>query len=51
VSQDIRSRYVLSYAPEGVAFSGWHALDVRLKKGKGEVLARPRNHRVASPPW
>ena len=42
VLDDIRSRYVLSYAPEGVAFSGWHALEVRLRQGKGEVLGRPR---------
>ena len=50
VLDDIRSRYVLRYSPEGVAFSGWHALDVRLKKGRGEVLARPGYHRAASPP-
>ena len=50
VLDDIRSRYVLSYAPEGVAFSGWHALEVRLKKGKGEVLARPGYYRAVSPP-
>ena len=50
VLDDIRSRYVLSYAPEGVASSGWHALEVRLKQGKGEVLARPGYYRTASPP-
>ena len=37
---DIRARYVLSYAP-GRGRPGWHALEVRLKRGKGDVLARP----------
>jgi hypothetical protein len=37
---DIRARYVLSYAP-GPGAGGWHALDVRLKRVKGDVLARP----------
>jgi hypothetical protein len=47
VLNDIRSRYVLSYAPKGVAFSGWHALEVRLKHRKGEVRARPGYYRTA----
>lgn len=46
VLDDIRSRYLLSYAPEGVAFPGWHALDVRLRRGSGDVLARPGYHRT-----
>jgi VWFA-related protein len=50
VLDEIRSRYVLSYTAEGVAFSGWHALDVRLKQGKGEVVARPGYYRAAPPP-
>jgi Ca-activated chloride channel family protein len=37
---DIRSRYVLSFSP-GPGASGWHSLTVRLKRAKGEVLARP----------
>lgn len=41
VLADIRSRYVLSYAPEGPDTPGWHALQVRLRRAKGEVLARP----------
>lgn len=41
VLADIRSRYLLSYTPEGVDAPGWHALAVRLKRAKGEVLARP----------
>jgi VWFA-related protein len=50
VLNDIRSRYVLTYAPRGVAFAGWHAVDVRLKQGKGDVRARPGYHRAAPPP-
>ena len=44
---DIRSRYVLSYTPGGVDAAGWHALDVRLKRVKGDVLARPGYWRYA----
>jgi len=50
VLEDIRSRYVLSYTPRGVDFSGWHPLEVRLKRGRGEVLARPGYYRAAAPP-
>lgn len=38
---DIRSRYVLSFSPWGPAADGWHALEVKLKRTSGEVLARP----------
>jgi VWFA-related protein len=38
---DIRARYVLRYVPSEADRAGWHALDVRLKGKKGEVLARP----------
>jgi VWFA-related protein len=41
VLADIRSRYVLSYRPRGGEAPGWHALEVRLKSGGGDVLARP----------
>ena len=41
VLADIRSRYVLSYAVEAADVPGWHALEVRLRRGKGAVLARP----------
>ena len=44
---EIRSRYLLSYSPEGVDFPGWHPLTVRLKQGKGEVLTRPGYYRAA----
>jgi VWFA-related protein len=37
---EFRDRYVLSYAPAGVAATGWHRLDVRLKGKKGKVTAR-----------
>jgi VWFA-related protein len=50
VLEDIRSRYVLSYAPLGVdAAAGWHALEVRLKRVKGDVLARPGYWRYTAP--
>jgi Ca-activated chloride channel homolog len=41
VLADIRNRYVLRYAPRGGDAPGWHTLEVKLKKGGGEVLARP----------
>jgi VWFA-related protein len=40
VLDEFNSRYVLGYAPRGVAGSGWHRLEVRLKKRNGTVLAR-----------
>ena len=49
VLEDIRSRYLLSYAPSGVETAGWHALTVRLRGKKGEVLARPGYFRAAAP--
>jgi VWFA-related protein len=47
VLSDIRSRYVLSYTPAGVATTGWHGVEVRLKRVKGDVLARPGYWRYA----
>jgi len=39
---EFRQRYILSYVPNGVDRAGYHALDVRLTKGrKGDVHARP----------
>jgi Ca-activated chloride channel family protein len=50
VLSDIRSRYVLSYAPDGVDIAaGWHTLDVRLTRAKGDVLARPGYWRSLAP--
>ena len=40
VLEEFNRRYVLGYAPRGVAKGGWHKLDVRLKKKRGTVLAR-----------
>ncbi len=38
---DFKSRYMLSYSPSGVAASGWHPLEVTLKRGRrGTVQAR-----------
>ena len=50
VLDEIRSRYVLSYAPQGVGFTGWHAVEVRLKRGSGEVRARPGYFRTTPTP-
>lgn len=41
ILSDIRSRYLLVYEPQGVARSGWHTLDVRLTRARGDVTARP----------
>ncbi len=49
VLSDIRSRYVLSFTP-GASATGWHTLAVRLKRGKGAVLARPGYWRYATTP-
>jgi len=38
---EFRERYVLSYTPRGVAHSGWHRLDVRIKGRRATVRARP----------
>jgi VWFA-related protein len=50
VLADIRARYVLSFAPSGAGSPGWHALDVRLKRVKGDVLARPGYWRGTAAP-
>jgi Ca-activated chloride channel family protein len=36
-----KSRYVLSYIPRGVPETGWHSVDVRLKRGAADIRARP----------
>jgi VWFA-related protein len=48
VIEDIRSRYVLRYVPGGLGSPGWHGLEVRLRNGKGDVLARPGYWRTAT---
>jgi VWFA-related protein len=40
ILQEFRQRYLVSYTPTGVAASGWHKLDVRVKRS-GTVKARP----------
>jgi Ca-activated chloride channel homolog len=41
VLNEFRSRYVLTYVPEGVKRGdGWHALDVKLSRARGRVTAR-----------
>lgn len=40
VLQDISTRYVLVYQPEGVSGEGWHRLTVKLTRAKGDVAAR-----------
>jgi hypothetical protein len=38
---EIGARYVLTYEPIEVARPGWHQIQVRLKRRRGEVIARP----------
>jgi Ca-activated chloride channel homolog len=37
---EFKSRYLLTFTPEGVEPTGWHRLDVKLKKRRGEIRAR-----------
>ena len=41
ILEEFRQRYVISYTPRGVATTGWHRLDVRLKGRRATVRARP----------
>jgi Ca-activated chloride channel homolog len=38
---EFRQRYVIAYAPQGVAQEGWHTLDVHVKRRGVTVRARP----------
>jgi VWFA-related protein len=38
---EFRHRYLLGYAPRGVADDGWHKLDVRVRGRSASVKARP----------
>jgi VWFA-related protein len=40
ILNEFRHRYVLTYSPKGVAASGWHRLQVRVKRGNVNVKAR-----------
>jgi VWFA-related protein len=41
ILRDFRSRYVLTYTPAGVPTGGFHRLDVRVKRPRLTVKARP----------
>jgi Ca-activated chloride channel family protein len=41
ILQEFRSRYILSYTPEGVAPGGFHRLEVRVKRRGVTVKSRP----------
>lgn len=40
VVQEFRGRYLLTYSPRNVDTPGWHTLEVKLRRGKGDVRAR-----------
>lgn len=40
IAASLSQRYVLRYEPQGVARGGWHAVEVRLRNGKGKVQSR-----------
>jgi VWFA-related protein len=48
VLADIRNRYVLRYTPGSGDVPGWHTLEVKLKRDRGDVLARPGYWRTPS---
>lgn len=41
VLDELRSRYLLTYYPTGVAREGWHDVKVTLQGARGDVIARP----------
>jgi VWFA-related protein len=40
VVSQFRSRYLLTYRPRGVEGAGWHAIDLKLTRGRATVTAR-----------
>jgi VWFA-related protein len=40
IVQEFRTRYLLTYQPQGVDSRGWHTVEVRLKNRRGQVRAR-----------
>lgn len=40
IVKEFKSRYLLTYSPTGVAPSGWHTIEVKLKGRRGNVTAR-----------
>ena len=47
---EMRARYLLTYAPRGVAQAGWHELKVRLKNSRADIIARPGYFVAAAAP-
>jgi hypothetical protein len=41
ILREFRSRYILSYSPQGVPGDGFHHLDVRVKRRGLTVKSRP----------
>ena len=41
VLETISARYLIGYEPTGVSRDGWHDVSVRLRRGSGEIVARP----------
>jgi VWFA-related protein len=41
ILEEFRHRYLISYTPRGVATSGWHRLDVKIKNRRASIKARP----------
>jgi Ca-activated chloride channel family protein len=41
ILDEFRHRYLVSYTPRGVASTGWHRLEVRVKGRRATVRARP----------
>jgi len=41
ILDEFRQRYLVSYSPSGVTATGWHRLDVRVKRKGLAVKARP----------
>jgi VWFA-related protein len=41
ILDEFRHSYLVSYSPRGVSMSGWHKLDVRVKRRSVNVKARP----------
>ena len=40
IVKEFKSRYLLTYTPEGVPPDGWHAIEVKLKGARGDVKTR-----------
>jgi VWFA-related protein len=40
IIREFRTRYLITYTPQGVDKSGWHPIDVKLKDKRGRITAR-----------